>query len=248
MNSIKEAWIDMLLDIYENGHIHQKDDAEIKEIVNVHKYLEDPATNILSTTLNIGVTPKDSASYLENIIAGNYDIEGYPIKGVALAEYVKSIHNKDKQGFVYTYSNRLQAHFVAENCDNIQLINQIEVALQRLSENLGTNRAVMVLYDPDVDSFEEDDQKKLVEDIPCLNWIQVLVRDNILNLHVQFRSNDAYNAFPSNMMLITYLGMRITEMLNEQYPDVKFGGIYYNATSVHYYTDVVDDEIIKKIL
>ena len=244
MNSIERAWRDILFDIYKNGHIHKKDDAEIKEIVGVHKYLENPTINVLSDTLNMEITPSDSNDYLKNIESGNYDIEGYPIKGVVLAEYVKSIHNKSKQGFVYTYPNRLQAHFINEN----GLINQIEVVVKRLSENLGTNRAVMVLYDPDVDSYEEDDPEKLVEDIPCLNWLQVLVRDDILNLHVKFRSNDIFTAFPSNMMLITYLGMLITEKLNEQYPNIKFGGIYYNATSVHYYTDVVNDEMIEKIL
>lgn len=244
MNSIERAWRDILFDIYRNGHIHKKDDAEIKEIVNVHKYLANPTINVLSNTLNMEITPKDSNDYLKNIESGNYDIEGYPIKGLALAEYVKSIHNKDKQGFVYTYPNRLQAHFINEN----DLINQIDVAVKRLSENLGSNRAVMVLYDPDVDSFEEDDPEKLVEDIPCLNLVQVLVRDGVLNLHVQFRSNDIFNAFVSNMMLITYLGMLITEKLNEQYPDLKFGGIYYNCTSAHYYTDVVDDRTIEKIL
>lgn len=244
MNSIERAWRDILFDIYKNGHIHKKDDAEIKEIVGVHKYLENPTINVLSDTLNMEIAPSDSNDYLKNIESGNYDIEGYPIKGVALAEYVKSINNKDKQGFVYTYPNRLQAHFINES----GLINQIEVVVKRLSENLGTNRAVMILYDPDVDSYEEDNPEKLVEDIPCLNWLQVLVRNNILNLHVQFRSNDAYNAFPSNMMLITYLGMIITEKLNEQYPNIKFGGICYNATSVHYYTDVVNDEMIEKIL
>lgn len=244
MNSIERAWRDILFDIYKNGHIHRKDDAEIKEIVGVHKYLENPTINVLSDTLNMEISPSDSNDYLKNIASGNYDIEGYPIKGIPLAEYVKSINNKDKQGFVYTYPNRLQAHFINES----GLINQIDVVVKRLSENLGSNRAVMVLYDPDVDSFEEDDPEKLVEDIPCLNWVQVLVRNDILNLHVQFRSNDAYNAFPSNMMLITYLGMRITEKLNEQYPNIKFDGIYYNATSVHYYTDVVNDEMIEKIL
>lgn len=244
MNSIERAWRDILFDIYKNGHIHKKDDAEIKEIVGVHKYLENPTINVLSDTLNMEIIPSDSNNYLKNIESGNYDIEGYPIRGVSLSKYVKSIHNKGKQGFVYTYPNRLQAHFINES----GLINQIDVVIKRLSENLGSNRAVMVLYDPDVDSFEEDDPEKLVEDIPCLNWVQVLVRNDILNLHVQFRSNDAYNAFPSNMMLITYLGMRITEKLNKQYPNIKFGGIYYNATSVHYYTDVVDDEMIEKIL
>ena len=50
MNSIERAWRDILFDIYKNGHIHKKDDAEIKEIVGVHKYLENPTINVLSDT------------------------------------------------------------------------------------------------------------------------------------------------------------------------------------------------------
>lgn len=237
MNSIKRAWRDILFDIYKNGYIHKKDDAEIKEIVGVHKYLKNPAINVLSDTLNMEIYPKDSNDYLKKIESGNYDIEGYPIRGVALAEYVKSINNKDKQGFVYTYPNRLQAHFINEN----GLINQIEVAIKRLRNNLGTNRAVGVLYNPDVDSFEEDNSDKLVEDIPCWNHFQFLVREDILDIHVTFRSNDILHGFYSNMMLITYLGMRVTEILNEQYPNLKFGGIYYNCVSAHYYMDFNKD-------
>lgn len=238
MNSIERAWRDILFDIHKNGHIHKKDDAEIKEIVGVHKYLENPTINVLSDTLNMEITPKDSNDYLKNIESGNYDIEGYPIKGVALAEYVKSIHNKSKQGFVYTYPNRLQAHFINEDG---MLINQIEVAVKRLSNNLGTNRAVGVLYDPDVDSFEEDNSDKLVEDIPCWNHFQFLVREDILDIHVTFRSNDILHGFYSNMMLIAYLGMRVTEKLNEQCSNIEFGGIYYNCVSAHYYMDFDKD-------
>lgn len=51
------------------------------------------------------------------------------------------------------------------------------------------------------------------------------------------------------MMLLTYLGMTITEYLVAfQYRNLEFGGIYYNCTSAHYYTDVVADKTIKDIL
>ena len=38
--------------------------------------------------------------------------------------------------------------------------------------------------------------------IPCLNWVQATIRNNKLILHVIFRSNDCYSAFPSNMLFI----------------------------------------------
>ena len=170
------------------------------------------------------------------------------MKGEALAEYIDSIHKPKLQGFVYTYPNRLLEHFCHNDGNSGLIINQLDVCLDRLKKNLGSNRAVAVLLDPDVDSYELDSTNKLVDDIPCWNWVQFLVRDNELNMHVQFRSNDIYNAFPANMMLLTYIGMLFTEKLNKIYPDVKFKGIYYNATSAHYYTDVVNDEMLKEVI
>ena len=35
------------------------------------------------------------------------------------------------------------------------------------------------------------------EDIPCLNWMQALIHDDCLTLHIMFRSNDIYQAFPA---------------------------------------------------
>ena len=47
MNSIERAWRDILFDIYKNGHIHKKDDAEIKEIVAREQALRDEIDKII---------------------------------------------------------------------------------------------------------------------------------------------------------------------------------------------------------
>ena len=48
---------------------------------------------------------------LDDIKSGKFDMEACPIKSDALYEYVKSAENPDDQGFVYTYPNRIYAHF-----------------------------------------------------------------------------------------------------------------------------------------
>ena len=48
---------------------------------------------------------------LSDIKNGKFDVEGCPMKSDALYEYVKSAENPDDQGFVYTYPNRIYAHF-----------------------------------------------------------------------------------------------------------------------------------------
>ena len=110
---------------------------------------------------------------LSDIKNGKFDVEGCPMKSDALYEYVKSAENPDDQGFVYTYPNRIYAHF------NIDQFNTMK---QRILTATGSNRAVAVTIDPEVDADRED--------IPCLQFLQCIVRENELTIHCIFRSND----------------------------------------------------------
>lgn len=142
--------------------------------------------------------------------------------------------------FVYTYPQRLKAYDGLDEFGKYKLFDQIDIITNRLEANIGSNRAVAVLYNPGLDKEEEH--------IPCFNWVQALVRDNSLYLAVIFRSNDILNAFVSNMHFISYIGMSIEDKLKNKYPSLKFDGIYYNGTSCHYYMEFDEyvNEIIKK--
>lgn len=228
MTSIKRIWKEILKDIYKKGSIHYKDGVEIKEILNISAWVDNPMNDYRQLFI-----PKER--YIEFLKDGVFNIEGYDIKNEALSEYVVALDNKkfiyltENNGFIYTYPERLQNYRMKIN------INQIDVIIQRLKKDKGTNRAVAVLYNPELDANRED--------IPCLNWIQALIRDNSLYLSVMFRSNDIYNAFPSNMFFITYVGLSILEALRKEYPALTFEGIYYQCSSAHYYTDFEEDVI-----
>ena len=242
MSSVEALWKQMLKDIYHKGDMHIKDGVEIKELLNVSGFIDNPVSFYGAP----GSLPRKD--FLSGIRRGFYDIKGYNIKGEALADYVESIDDEDKihldwessDDFIYTYPERLKAMAVMTKYDLVCVENQIEYMIERLREDIGSNRAVATLYNIGLDKYQDE--------IPCLNWVQALVRDNFLYLAVIFRSNDIYNAFPSNMFFLMNIGMYIAESLNDKYPHVSFAGIYYNCTSAHYYTSEVECNKVEKII
>lgn len=238
MTTIEQMWKQILKDIYDKGHIHYKDDAEIKEILNVSGWIDNPLHQIAP---NSNMLSKNQ--YIRLIQEGAFNIEEYQIKNDALAEYVAALDDEemiDGGDFVYTYPQRLIKYDTINKMGDMLYYNQLEIIIERLKENSGSNRAVAVVYNPGLDRREEH--------IPCFNWMQALIRDNMLYLSIMFRSNDIYNAFPSNMYFISYIGLTLLEELQLTYPSLQFAGIYYQCSSAHYYTDVVTDEIIEKII
>lgn len=213
-NVFEDVWILLLNELFESGENAEKDDARIKEVIGVHKWIPSPYKN---SPVNV-----TSDVFINSVKKGFFDIEDYPLNGEALYNYVNSLNDLkqiylDDDGFVYTYSERLMNYPIPS-----MNINQIDVILNRLDENINSNRAVAVTYSPLIDYNRVD--------IPCLQIVQCLVRNNELILVVFFRSNDLYGAFPSNMMFLTYLGLRFAEKLN-----VKFKGVDYHCSSLHIY-------------
>ena len=222
MNIFESKWRKLLEEVLLTHKKHVKDETQIREIIGVNERIDNPYKDSM---LNI-----NHKQFAEAVKRGAFDIKDYPIKGEALFDYVTSLDDEhqiylDDDGFIYTYSERLQ---------NYQGRNQLIDIVNRLQQDMGSNRAVAVTFNPFIDNERDD--------IPCLQLIQALIRDDKLILSVYFRSNDLYGAFPSNMMFLTYLGMKIANEL-----DVKFDYIDYHCSSLHIYeTDY--EQALKVIL
>lgn len=210
MNIFEIKWRKLLEELLLSHKKHVKDETQIREIIGVHERIDNPYQDSM---LNI-----NHKQFAEAVKRGAFDIKDYPFKGEALFDYVTSLDDEhqiylDDDGFIYTYSERLQ---------NYQGRNQLIDIVNRLKQDMGSNRAVAVTFNPFLDNERDD--------IPCLQLIQALVRNDKLILSVYFRSNDLYGAFPSNMMFLIYLGMKIANEL-----DVKFDYIDYHCSSLHVY-------------
>lgn len=235
---LEQAWKNMLYEIYYNGFDLEKDDAPIREQLGWFYRIRNPMLDLGFSFSNPSKKFRDWAAN------GTFDIDGYPMKGQALADYIISLDDDDfiypngNDSFVYTYPERLQAIWVCDEDGKANFWNQIDVMIERLQKNMGSNRAVATLYQVGLDGDRID--------IPCLNWLQFTVRDNKLTLHVMFRSNDIYGAWPSNMYFLTYLGLKVQERLNILDPTIIFNDICYHVSSAHiYHTDM---DAVKKIL
>ena len=210
MNIFEIKWRKLLEELLLDHKEHVKDETPIREVIGVYERIDNPYKDSM---LNINYK-----QFAEAVKRGAFDIKDYPLKSEALYDYVTSLDKLDKivldeDSFIYTYSERLQ---------NYQGRNQLIDIVNRLKQDKGSNRAVAVTFNPFIDNNRED--------IPCLQLIQALVRNNKLILSVYFRSNDLYGAFPSNMMFLTYVGMKIANELG-----VQFDYIDYHCSSLHIY-------------
>lgn len=156
-----------------------------------------------------------------------------PFKEQMAEEYANQIINGTDNSFDYTYHDRL-FDWVSFSEDKINRINQIEEMIERLKNNNRTRRAVAIAWDPVDDTCAKN--------VPCLNWLQFVIRENKLCMHVLFRSNDMLSAFGQNAYGLTKLQMLVAEDLN-----IKTG--YYEHVSMipHIYPRR-DESDLKKIL
>ncbi len=227
MNSIEKEWRKILKTVIENGVINHKDDSEVLEILGYHAFIECPMDNFFVSN--------DSDSFLRFVKEGWFDAEKYPLNSQSLYQYIEGLHDNDiikcyekENGFVYSYPERLFSMRIwDEESSDFAEIDQFEVIIERLMDNPGTNRAVAHFYNCGIDRNRID--------IPCLQFLQATIRENELVLHVIFRSNDIFGAWPSNMFFIMYIGLLIKDTLVECYPNLTFKGIDYHVTSAHIY-------------
>ena len=237
--TIEDGWHMMLKTIMNQGKMHKKDDASILEFIDGFRVFITPVDDYMRFC-----GCDTTQQFIKMVDAGAFDIDGYPMKGAALGEYVKSltdedlIHLEGPDDFIYTYPERLFSIWMANDDGDKGFFDQVDVICRRLEENIGSNRAVATLYQVALDENQEH--------IPCLNWLQATVRDDSLVLHVMFRSNDIFMAWPSNMLFIAHLGLRIQDRLRKTYPNVCFTGIDYSVTSAHIYE--TDLEMAKEVI
>lgn len=103
-------------------------------------------------------------------------------------------------------------------------INQIDYVVNKLSTNPTSRRAVVTLFEP----FGHP----MMDDPPCLNHIQFILRNGHLNCHALFRSNDMLSAWGGNAYALAGLQYYVCEMLPR---GTKMGWLETTSISAHIY-------------
>ncbi|EHQ35052.1 thymidylate synthase [Methanoplanus limicola] len=169
-----------------------------------------------------------------------YMISPYNMFGEgAMKQYVHDLLHGTESEFAYTYHDRLFDHPVKDGENYLgdgdkKGIDQIEYIVQKLKEEPNSRRALGITWFPPKDTKSGNP--------PCLQRIQCLLRDNNLNMHVEFRSNDMLSALGANMYALVNLQKMIAERL-----DAGTGWYSHTSVSAHIYHERDYEELSRYI-
>lgn len=135
----------------------------------------------------------------------------------AMEQYAKDLLIGSENDFVYTYHDRLFEY----DYDGLYE-DQIKNIICKLKEEPTSRRAQAITWYPHEDLKSDNP--------PCLQRMQFLIRNNRLNLDVNFRSNDCLSAMNQNMYAFVKLQEYVANMLG-----VEVGIYSHYITSAHMY-------------
>ena len=150
-----------------------------------------------------------------------------------LDSYIPSLLNDSpkESGVKYTYGQRLRSLFG---------VDQIEQVVRKLASEIDAASGVMSLWDV------EDHNKG---GSPCLNQIWVRIVNEELSLTAVLRSNDMFNAWPSNAFGLRALQMHVRDRLKEETGTTfQLGPLVTLSQSAHLYDHsfAYADEVVQK--
>lgn len=100
--------------------------------------------------------------------------------------------------------------------------NQIKYIIDKLKSQRTSRRAIAVTWIPPIDEDRVD--------VPCLQLVQFLIRNNKLEMFVVFRSEDMLSGFGQNVYGLTALQKYIADELG-----IQVGAYHHYVISAHLY-------------
>ncbi len=109
---------------------------------------------------------------------------------------------------------------------------QFHKAIDSLAANKASRQAVMIYIRP---SMHEDSKFDGMRDFMCTYSTQLLIRDSKLHHIVNMRSNDAVYGYKGDYFWQNSVHDFALARLQETYPELTKGLLYWNAGSLHVY-------------
>ncbi len=148
-----------------------------------------------------------------------------------IAKLKEALHGElSAHQWPYTYHQRMVAH---PDLDG-SIVDQLDLAVERVAKTPHTRRAVITTSVPNLDPF-------LKEDVPCLREIQLRCPEDdsgnlMLNVSTTWRSRDLFKAWPDNVIGLSFLfqvlGQQVAHRAGRT---VKMGSYADYSTSLHIY-------------
>lgn len=157
-------------------------------------------------------------------------------KQYALASFFWTLLGTRRPGSILPFNSRGKV-FLSESGDLPSAIGP-HVFKLRDGRYSGFERVLALLsLDPSsrravVQFLSNSDLTKKLRDVPCYNFIQFFVRENLLYSHVVMRSQNALMLLPYDFYLFSMLHEAMSVRLN-----IQPGAMHYTCSSIHIYED-----------
>jgi len=112
--------------------------------------------------------------------------------------------------------------------------NQYEHCLQHLRKNKYSRQAVIIYTRPNI-HIEYCDNIHAKKDMLCTAYTNALIRNDMLNLVINMRSNDVWYGLRYDLAWQQYVLNNLLFDLKSTYPELQPGLIYWHADSLHIY-------------
>lgn len=211
-SSICDAYLKLINLVYtEGGKVKDERGSQTREVLNIVTHVKEPVP-FNQFHVNVPIyqyvnTPK-----------------GTFWNGERLEKYCKEFTSCDRNGFVYTYGNRLGEWFG---------VDQIAVAIDRLKNCSESRRAISVTWCPDCDASSDE--------VPCMILVDFKIRKGKLITTALWRSHDIYGAWFANIVGLTYLAQTVASAVG-----VDVGEMTIQSISGHIYETDIDE--VEKML
>ena len=121
-------------------------------------------------------------------------------------QYARDLLNGSHASFEYDYHGRLFDWGERLTVDGQPVhVNQIEYIVEKLKKSAVSRRAIAITWNPVID--------ERLDDCPCLQLVQCVLREEKLAMRVVFRSNDMLTAAGANMYALVQLQKSIGDKL-----------------------------------
>ena len=124
-------------------------------------------------------------------------------------QYATDLLHGSHASFEYDYHGRLFDWGERLSVDEVPVhVNQIDYIAEKLRQSPVSRRAIAITWNPVID--------EKLDDCPCLQLVQCVLRDGKLAIRVIFRSNDMLTAAGANMYALVQLQKSIADRLDVQ--------------------------------
>lgn len=220
--NVSEALPILMWEVMNNGRDTPSRNGLTKELTHVHIELTHPLERVI-TVLGRGHSAIAQVAETMWVLAGRQDVDW-------LGHYLPRAREFSDDGKVWRagYGARLR-HFGNYGADGFVHmerfgVDQLKAVVDLLKAEPNTRRAVMSIWDPEVDTLPG-------KDIPCNNWLHFLPRDGRLDLHVAVRSNDLMWGWSG----INHYEWSVLLEVVAALTGMTVGGLHFSISSLHLY-------------